>query len=265
MGRPCFRPLPPPTTGRVVCCDTDAVRVGVLSASTGSGLIPVFAGSVGLADGVSAGPVRRVCDWRSAGRRPAASGRPRRPVRAAGGRRPRPARAPGPRPAHPAHRGCGARRQRATLGLGAARFVGFPAGFLGATLGLGLLARFLGPARLFGAARSSAFLRASSARRASSACLTMAASRSVIRRDRRWSSRPSLLASARWAAICPSNWASSVERSFCWPTRAVFCSVVSATTFSISARRASALPCNAASRSMSARSACTAWARAWDT
>lgn len=41
----------------------------------------------------------------------------------------------------------------AALGLGAARFVGFPAGFLGATLGLGLLARFLGPARLFGAAR----------------------------------------------------------------------------------------------------------------
>ena len=63
----------------------------------------------------------------------------------------------------------------------------------------------------------------------------MAASRSVIRRDRRWSSRPSLLASARWAAICPSSWASSVERSFCWPTRAVFCSVVSATTFDLGA------------------------------
>ncbi|CFN77879.1 Uncharacterised protein [Bordetella pertussis] len=93
----------------------------------------------------------------------------------------------------------------------------------------------------------------------------MALPRSSIRCDSRWSSRPSLPASARCAAICPSNFANRVARVFCCSTSAAFWLDVSATSVWMSSRRASACPCSAASRAISSRNACTACARARDT
>ncbi|KAG0773562.1 hypothetical protein G6F22_014776 [Rhizopus arrhizus] len=260
MARPCFKPLPPPSGAAREACWADALRVGVVSASTGSTFLGGSAGFAGA--GVSAGSVRRVCRC-SAGRNPAASGS---------------ATATGPRFWRDAASTCSrawaasraSRLSRSRRAASSAASLRSASAFLRASSARRCAsARFLASsaARRASSTRraSSAFLRASSALRASSICLAIAASRSVIRRDRRWSSRPSLLASARWAAICPSSCASSVARSFCWPTSAVFCSDVSATTFSISLRRASARVCSAARRSMSARSACTALARAWDT
>ena len=153
----------------------------------------------------------------------------------------------------------------ATLGLGAARFVGFPAGFLGATLGLGLLARFLGPARLFGAAR---FLGLPARLFRATGFLGLLDDGRVQVGDQ---ARQALVVPAQLVGLgalggdLPFQLGQQRGALFLLADQGGLLLGGLGHHFSISARRASALPCNAASRSMSARSACTAWARAWDT
>ena len=163
--------------------------------------------------------------------------------RAAGGRRPRPARAPGPRPAHPAHRGCGARRRQrdARPRRGALR-----------RLSCGLPRRDARPRPSCALPRPGAPLRRGALPRPSCAPLPRDGLLGLLDDGRVQvgdQARQALVVPAQLVGLgalggdLPFNWASSVERSFCWPTRAVFCSVVSATTFR--SRRDGRRPCPA--------------------